>query len=203
MMEIRRAREGDLAAVAEIVNWAIEHTTANFHTAREEPKAWLARWREGQDRFPWLVAELDGASVQPVVSSVCLTGGVDFGDTPTCFGSQDDADAAIKALDVNKQGGQFCVTGTGLSQDPCYPTRQAAEDALNGVSTTSTQSFCIQTKDDETITSDLGPACATPHAASSANAPRVPRKRATSGAAAASLMPWAAPPASRSESSTG
>ena len=61
MMEIRRAREGDLAAVAEIVNWAIEHTTANFHTAREEPKAWLARWREGQDRFPWLVAELDGA----------------------------------------------------------------------------------------------------------------------------------------------
>ena len=69
---------------------------------------------------------------------------------------QGDADAAIKALDVNKQGGQFCVTGTGLSQDPCYPTRQAAEDALNGVSTTSTQSFCIQTKDDETITSDLG-----------------------------------------------
>jgi preprotein translocase subunit SecD len=115
-------------------------------------------------------AELDGASVKPVVSSVCLSGGVNFGDTPTCFGSQGDADAAVKALAVKKQQGQFCVTGTGLSQDPCYPTKQAAEDALNGVSTTTTQSFCIQTKDGQTITSDLGPACATPKTASDPNA---------------------------------
>jgi len=114
--------------------------------------------------------ELDGATVQPVVSSVCMTGGIDFGDTPTCFGSQADADAAIKALAVKKEQGQFCVTGTGLANDPCYPTRQEADDALAGVTTTTTQSFCIQTKNDQTITSDLGPACATPRTASNPTA---------------------------------
>src|SRR5262245_65889998 len=61
-------------------------------------------------------AELDGATVQPVVSSVCLTGEV-WGDSAPCFGSQDRADAAIKAIDVKKEQGQFCLNGTGLAQD--------------------------------------------------------------------------------------
>ena len=58
------------------------------------------------------------------------------------------------------------MTGTGLANDPCYPPRQEADDALAGVTTTTTQSFCIQTKNDQTITSDLGPACAIPTTAS-------------------------------------
>ena len=109
--------------------------------------------------------ELDGASVQPVVSSVCLTG--DFwGDAAPCFGSQSEADATIKAMEVKKEQGQFCLSGSGQSQDPCtFKTRQDAQAALDGVSTTATQSFCIQAKGGQTLTSDLGPACATPKTA--------------------------------------
>jgi phosphinothricin acetyltransferase len=62
-VEVRRAREEDLAVVAGIVNWAIEHTSANFHTSPEGAEAWLLRWRDAQERHPWLVAEL-GAAVR-------------------------------------------------------------------------------------------------------------------------------------------
>src|SRR5262245_17321294 len=115
-------------------------------------------------------AELDGAKVQPVVSSVCLTG--DFwGDQPPCYGSKDEADATIKKLEVKKEQGQFCITGTGQAQDVCtFSSRQEAEDAIAGVSTATTQSFCIQKQGGETITSGLGPACATPKTASDPNA---------------------------------
>jgi len=114
--------------------------------------------------------ELDGASVQPVVSSVCLTG--DFwGDQAPCYGSQDEADSTIKNLEVKKGQGQFCITGSGQTNDPCtFASRQEAEDALAGVTTTATQSFCIQAKGGGTLTSDLGPACATPRVASDPNA---------------------------------
>ena len=106
---------------------------------------------------------LSAAAVKPVVSSVCLTGGVDWGDSAPCFGTQGDADAAIKAMDVNKQQGQFCVTGTGLPQDLCsFSSRQDAEAAIAGITTTTTQSFCIQGTGDKTLSSDQGPACVTP-----------------------------------------
>ena len=108
-------------------------------------------------------AALSAASVKHVVSSVCLTGGVDWGDSAPCFATQDDADAAIKAMDVKKQQGQFCVTGTGLPEDPCdFSTRQDAEDAIAGITTTTTQSFCVQGEDDQTLSSAAGPACVTP-----------------------------------------
>ena len=108
-------------------------------------------------------AALSAAAVKPVVSSVCLTGGVDWGDSAPCFGTQGDADAAIKAMDVNKQQGTFCVTGTGLPQDPCsFSSRQDAEAAIAGITTTTTQSFCIQGTGDKTFSSDQGPACVTP-----------------------------------------
>jgi len=113
---------------------------------------------------------LDGATVQPVVSSVCLTG--DFwGDAPPCFGSQAEADSTIKNLEVKKEQGQFCISGSGASTDPCtFTSRDEADQALGDVSTTATQSFCIQAKGGATLTSDLGPACATPKVAKDPNA---------------------------------
>lgn len=114
--------------------------------------------------------ELDGATVQAVVSSVCLTG--DFwGESVPCYGSQAEADSTIKSLEVKKEQGQFCIAGSGQAQDPCtFASRQDAEAALAGISTTATQSFCIQTEDGGTLTSELGPACATPKASNDPNA---------------------------------
>ena len=104
-------------------------------------------------------AELEAASVQPVVSSVCLTGDL-WGDSPPCYGSQKEADAAIEAITVSKQQQQFCLTGTGLSDDPCeFATRADAEAAFETIGTDVTQSFCVTGTGDQALASDLGAAC--------------------------------------------
>ncbi|MGA9160851.1 MAG: protein translocase subunit SecD [Actinomycetota bacterium] len=103
-------------------------------------------------------AQLDGASVQPVVDSVCLTGDV-WGDTAPCFGTEKDAKAAIDAIKVEKQQQRFCLTGTGLSTDPCFPSRDQANAALAGIGTSVSQTYCVQGSDGQTFSSDAGPAC--------------------------------------------
>ena len=112
-------------------------------------------------------AELGAAGVRPVVSSVCLTDDPTNAATPTlfgedapCAGSEKDATTALDAIAVKKQQGEFCLTGTGLATDPCYPTRDEADQALSSIQTLTSQSFCIQNQDKETLTSDLGAACA-------------------------------------------
>jgi preprotein translocase subunit SecD len=102
--------------------------------------------------------ELGAAVVEPVVSSVCLNG--DFwGQTAPCFGDQAAADAAVDAIAVAKRQQQFCLTGTGLETDPCYPTREEAEAALDTLGTEVTQSFCIQGTGGRTFADDQGAAC--------------------------------------------
>jgi len=104
-------------------------------------------------------AELEAASVQPVVTSVCLTGDL-WGDSAPCYGSQRDADAAIEAITVSKQQQQFCLTGTGLADDPCdFATRADAEAALETIGTDVTQTFCVTGKGDQALASHLGAAC--------------------------------------------
>jgi preprotein translocase subunit SecD len=104
-------------------------------------------------------AELETASVQPVVSSVCLTGDL-WGDSAPCYGSQKDADAAIEAITVSKQQQQFCLTGTGLADDPCdFATRADAEAALETIGTDVTQTFCVTGKGGRALASNLGAAC--------------------------------------------
>ena len=112
-------------------------------------------------------AELGAAGVRPVVSSVCLTDDPTSAATPTlfgedapCAGTEKDATAALDAIAVKKQQGEFCLTGTGLATDPCYPTRDEADQALSSIQTLTSQSYCIQNQDKETLTSDLGAACA-------------------------------------------
>jgi len=112
-------------------------------------------------------AELAAATVQPVVSSVCLTDDPSneqaptlFGEPAPCAGTEKDATAALDAITVKKQQGQFCLQNTGLATEPCYPTQAKAEEAQGSIETLTSQNFCIQTAGKQTLTSDLGAACA-------------------------------------------
>lgn len=121
--------------------------------------------------------ELGAAAVKPFVRSVCLAGDI-WGDTPPCFGTQADADAAVKAIKVapvpapstaptpspsgtgpEPASGQFCLSGTGVPTDPCFDSRTAAQAALDGVGSKAAQSFCVQGQGDQTLASDAGAAC--------------------------------------------
>ncbi|HEX9124718.1 MAG TPA: protein translocase subunit SecD [Actinomycetota bacterium] len=102
---------------------------------------------------------LSGTAVKPVLTSVCLTGDAWGGSAP-CFGALKDAQAAIKAIAVQKQSGQWCLSGTGLSTAPCYDTKKKADAALAGIGTDVTQEYCLQTSQGDTLSSDVGPACA-------------------------------------------
>jgi preprotein translocase subunit SecD len=103
-------------------------------------------------------AQLTGASVQQLVQSACLTGDVWGGQAP-CFASEKEATTAIEAIKVEKQAGQFCLTGTGLATAPCFPTKAEAQAALDGIGTQVTATFCVQGADGTTLTSDLGAKC--------------------------------------------
>jgi len=112
-------------------------------------------------------AELAAATVQPVVSSVCLTDDPSneqaptlFGEPAPCAGTEKDATAALDAITIKKQQGQFCLQNTGLATEPCYPTQAKAEEAQGSIETLTSQNFCIQTAGKQTLTSDLGAACA-------------------------------------------
>ena len=121
--------------------------------------------------------ELKAAAVKPFVQSVCLTGHIWKG-TPTCFGSQADADAAIKAITVAPAptgatgatgatgtgpapaSGRFCLSGTGLATVPCFDSQKAAQAALASIgSNVTAANFCVQGQGDVTLKSDAGAAC--------------------------------------------
>jgi protein-export membrane protein SecD len=104
-------------------------------------------------------AQLEAASVEPVVASACLTGDVFAeGDSP-CFGSEREADDAIEAMSVEKRDDRFCLTETGLVEEPCFGSRDRATAALDTLAVDVSQTFCLQGRGDETLRYDLGPAC--------------------------------------------
>ncbi|MEP7032590.1 MAG: protein translocase subunit SecD [Actinomycetota bacterium] len=124
--------------------------------------------------------EFKAAAVKPFVQSVCLTGHI-WNGTPTCFGSQADADAAIKAITVAPEptgatgasgatgatgtgpaaaSGRFCLSGTGLATDPCFDSQKAAQAGLASIgSKVTAENFCVQGQGDVTLKSDAGAAC--------------------------------------------
>lgn len=55
-LAVRAAREDDLAAVRDIVNWAIEHTHYNFNTELQTLDHWRGEWQTSRQSYPWLVA---------------------------------------------------------------------------------------------------------------------------------------------------
>jgi len=102
--------------------------------------------------------ELAAASVESVISSVCLTG--DFwGENAPCFGDEEAADSAADAIAVDKRQQQFCLTGTGLESDPCYSTREIADAHLATIGTEVSESFCIQGQGGQTFANEHGAAC--------------------------------------------
>jgi hypothetical protein len=108
-------------------------------------------------------AQLNAVVVKPLVQSVCLTGDV-LGASAPCFGTDKDAQTAIDAIAVEPSTdpattGQFCITGTGLGTDPCFPPKKQADAALAGIGTATTQTWCLQGQGDTTLASDLGAAC--------------------------------------------
>ena len=60
-MEIRTARDEDFSAIASITNYYIETSTIHFAYEPVAPAALQAQWLAARARFPWLVAEEDGA----------------------------------------------------------------------------------------------------------------------------------------------
>ena len=103
--------------------------------------------------------ELDAAAVEPVVTSVCLSGEA-VGENPVCFGTQEEADAALDGITIRRVQGEFCLSGEVVGQEPpCYPTRDDAQNELESVQTDATQTFCVTDAQGTPLSGDLGPAC--------------------------------------------
>lgn len=103
--------------------------------------------------------ELEASVVAPLVQSVCLTGGPYEEDDEVCFGTEEDAATAIERIAVRRQNEEFCLTGTGREEDPCFDERSAAEESLESIETEVTsQTFCIEGQEG-TLRNDLGAAC--------------------------------------------
>jgi phosphinothricin acetyltransferase len=69
MPTVRAARESDLEAIRDIVNWAIENTHYNFNTEPQTLAHWQAEYAAGRDLYPWLVAEVDDEVVGMAIAS--------------------------------------------------------------------------------------------------------------------------------------
>jgi preprotein translocase subunit SecD len=107
-------------------------------------------------------SELSGAVVEPVVESVTLTGLDAFKTSPQPFSTLKDAQSAISALSVEASttnDGQYCISGLQLATAPCYPTKDAAQTALDGIGTQTTQNYCVKDADGNTFASDVTAAC--------------------------------------------
>jgi acyl-coenzyme A synthetase/AMP-(fatty) acid ligase/L-amino acid N-acyltransferase YncA/acyl carrier protein len=62
IVAVRLVRESDIPDICALVNHYIEHTSFNFRTERQTPEEWTAEWSAGRERYPWLVAGIDGAT---------------------------------------------------------------------------------------------------------------------------------------------
>jgi phosphinothricin acetyltransferase len=59
-LQVRTATDDDLVRVREIVNHYIEHSVFNFRTEPQSIGEVRALWAQRHERFPWLVAVIDG-----------------------------------------------------------------------------------------------------------------------------------------------
>ncbi len=125
-------------------------------------------------------AAADGAlaqvTVQPITQSVCLEG---LGESPgPCFGDQKSADAAVAGLQAvpasqvspaataspsaspSAPAGGYCVNGADLGAPVCgFPTQADAKAAIAAVTTAPNLTYCLQSGDGVTLSTDVRPAC--------------------------------------------
>ncbi|HEV2372276.1 MAG TPA: GNAT family N-acetyltransferase [Streptosporangiaceae bacterium] len=66
---VRAATPADMAAVCDIVNFYIETTTVNFRMEPQTAQEWEADLRSCRDKYPWLVADVDGSVAGVAYSS--------------------------------------------------------------------------------------------------------------------------------------
>jgi phosphinothricin acetyltransferase len=62
-VQVRSATDDDLVRVREVVNHYIEHSVFNFRTEPQSIDEVRALWARRHNRFPWLVAVVDGRVV--------------------------------------------------------------------------------------------------------------------------------------------
>jgi len=100
---------------------------------------------------------LSGLQVAPGSQQFCLTGDLFAkGSTPACVSTKKDAQQALKGLTVvpasqaspppsgTTTKGSYCVNGTGQATAPCYDSKHAAQQAVDGVSIqTTTLDWCV------------------------------------------------------------
>lgn len=67
--DIRPATAADMLAVCDIVNHYIATSTTNFRTEPQTPDEWTKDLLQLRERYPWLVAEVDG-----VVAGIAYAG---------------------------------------------------------------------------------------------------------------------------------
>jgi len=60
---IRPSIAPDMAAICAIVNHYIATTTVNFRTEPQDVGEWLSDWEKYHERYPWLVAAIEGKVV--------------------------------------------------------------------------------------------------------------------------------------------
>lgn len=56
MTTLRAATESDFVAIAELMRWAAEETTATFTIHPRSVEDWVKKWQRSRDFYPWLVA---------------------------------------------------------------------------------------------------------------------------------------------------
>jgi phosphinothricin acetyltransferase len=62
-LRIELAEESALPRIVEVMNWAAEHSAANFATEPEPVEMWTDAWRRTHALHPWFVARADGGIV--------------------------------------------------------------------------------------------------------------------------------------------
>jgi len=62
-MNVHPVTSTDLAAMAYIVNWAIEHTPAHFGVVPITENELRRKWEHNRDTYPWFAAEVDDGVV--------------------------------------------------------------------------------------------------------------------------------------------
>jgi len=102
-------------------------------------------------------SRLDDASVERMVSEVCLTGLQEF--ALPCFQDRTTAQTALNSARIVESGEQFCFSGSGFPSDMCFETERAAEKAKDEIQLEEAYRYCVTSPGGSALAGPAGPAC--------------------------------------------
>jgi len=102
-------------------------------------------------------SRLDDASVERMVSEVCLTGLQEF--ALPCFQDRTTAQTALNSARIVESGEQFCSSGSGFPSDMCFETERAAEKAKDEIQLEEGYRYCVTSPGGSPLAGPAGPAC--------------------------------------------